>query len=327
MKFFIEQKALLAAIKSAVKFTHPRSPLPILSYGLLRVEESGVITMTASDMDHWLTLPLDGAAAEPGIYAVPLQLLTQLTRFLSGPLIITGEEESITVAAGEDSFTMVTVPATDYPAPPLFEATSSATLDMVKLRAMVKAVSPSCNDQDDYCRAVMTGMNMILRPGSFGLVATDGRRLSSVFSACDQAPEASIVIRGATLRAFTAIMRAEPLTLAIGATHAALEGWNITEDGLGWVADTPYLGKARGFLSAEVAGTAGMVIGFNGRYLLEGLSAIKGSTVEWCFQGIDAKSTLLRPVDSGDFISHDLVLMPVKLRDVAEELDNDWKAA
>lgn len=81
--------------------------------------------------------------------------------------------------------------------------------------------------------------------------------------------------------------------------------------------NTPDLGES--IITVDATGVGDQIppVGWNGKYVLDGLSVIDTEEVVWEIQG-DVKSSVLRPADSEDFR---YVLMPIKLRDVAADYE------
>lgn len=91
--------------------------------------------------------------------------------------------------------------------------------------------------------------------------------------------------------------------------------FQYSEESLLIESNTPDLGESRIIVEATGEGDQVPPVGWNGKYVLDGLSVIDTEEVVWEIQG-DLKSSVLRPADSEDFR---YVLMPIKLRDVAAD--------
>lgn len=92
----------------------------------------------------------------------------------------------------------------------------------------------------------------------------------------------------------------------------------FSEDALHLSANTPDLGSGDERLPVVFDGDE-LTIGFNGKYLVDGLSALDCEEIQFDLQE-DTKSAVIRPL--GD-TSYDYVVMPVKLRDVAEDFEKE----
>lgn len=83
-------------------------------------------------------------------------------------------------------------------------------------------------------------------------------------------------------------------------------------------ANTPDLGSGDERLPIIYEGDD-LVIGFNGKYLVDGLGVLDSEEIQFDLQE-ETKSAVIRPL--GD-TSYDYVVMPVKLRDVAEDFERE----
>lgn len=92
----------------------------------------------------------------------------------------------------------------------------------------------------------------------------------------------------------------------------------FSDDTLYLSANTPDLGSGDERLPIVYEGEE-MTIGFNGKYLVDGLTVLDCEEVQLDLQE-ENKSAVLRPL--GD-TSYDYVVMPVKLRDIAEDFERE----
>lgn len=91
----------------------------------------------------------------------------------------------------------------------------------------------------------------------------------------------------------------------------------FTQDKLYLSANTPDLGSGEEFFPVVFSGEE-LVIGFNGKYLIDGLTVIDSDEVQFDLQE-DSKSAVLRVLEDN---SYRYVIMPIKLRDFSEELSD-----
>lgn len=89
-------------------------------------------------------------------------------------------------------------------------------------------------------------------------------------------------------------------------------------DSLQLSANTPDLGSGDEKLPVVFEGDP-LTIGFNGKYLVDGLGVLESEEIQFDLNE-ETKSAVIRPL--GD-TSYDYVVMPVKLRDIAEDYDRE----
>ena len=88
----------------------------------------------------------------------------------------------------------------------------------------------------------------------------------------------------------------------------------FSNDTLELSANTPDLGSGDEKLPVVYEGED-LTIGFNGKYLIDGLSVLESEEIQFDLQE-ETKSAVIRPLGDN---SYDYVVMPVKLRDVVQE--------
>ena len=92
----------------------------------------------------------------------------------------------------------------------------------------------------------------------------------------------------------------------------------FSDDTLGLSANTPDLGSGEEKLPVIFEGDP-LTIGFNGKYLVDGLAVLDTEEIQFDLQE-ETKSAVIRPLAD---TTYDYVVMPVKLRDVAEDLERE----
>lgn len=92
----------------------------------------------------------------------------------------------------------------------------------------------------------------------------------------------------------------------------------FSDDTLSLSANTPDLGSGEERLPVVFEGDP-LTIGFNGKYLVDGLGVLEAEEIQFDLQE-DTKSAVIRPL--GD-TTYDYVVMPIKLRDLAEDFERE----
>ena len=102
MKFKTSQQELNRALTFVSRAVTARSTMPILKGILLAADESGTLTMTASDMDLSIEKKIGVTVSEPGSIVLPAKLFTDIIRKLPSEDVVTPNfvESSSTVTPG-----------------------------------------------------------------------------------------------------------------------------------------------------------------------------------------------------------------------------------
>jgi len=137
---------------------------------------AGALTLSCFDYDVSARLRIDADVAEPGRALVPGRLLAEIVRSLPGTVAeFTSDAESVGLSCGSAEFTLVSLPAEDYPALPEPPA-AVGTVDGEVLAAAAIQVTPAAS-RDDTLPA-LTAVCLDIDGETLTLAATDRYRLA-----------------------------------------------------------------------------------------------------------------------------------------------------
>ena len=193
MKFRTQRNSLLDALSKTVPIAERRSPLPILSH-ILIIAEQGQLTLTATDLEVGLRLVFECEVEQTGQIAVPSKKLLEITRELSSTEldVESTDQNRIKLTSGESDFQLAAMDASDYPAFPAFDNTTSALIDAKKLAYMIeKTIFASSNDES---RLNLNGVLFEPNDDKMKLIATDGHRLAFINDVVGLSLESSIIV-------------------------------------------------------------------------------------------------------------------------------------
>jgi DNA polymerase-3 subunit beta len=173
----IERKALHWALGTVARAVNAKTTLPILSNILLSPGTDG-LELTATDLEIGVTARVaaeikDDAAS----LTVPAKTLAELVEKLpDGPLAIKIEDGNrAKVTFGRSSYSLLGLPAEEYPPLPEVGSESGLTLPGGTLARLLRRVLPAvCNDDT---RPILTAVEWHLADGRLRLAATDTHRV------------------------------------------------------------------------------------------------------------------------------------------------------
>lgn len=227
MQIVIEREKLLTPLSLVAGVVERRQTLPILSYLLLRADGQG-IHMTGTDLEVELLAAAAGRVDQPGEVTVPARKFLDICRALpeNATITVARQEERVVVRSGRSRFTLVTLPASDFPTVGVDSFTSLLTIPAGTLRQVFESTA-FCMAQQDV-RYYLNGLYLELSETQLRAVATDGHRMAI----CDEAstggpqnPLQCIVPR----KAVQEILRLLPsdeesvVTIRIDSNHLRLE--------------------------------------------------------------------------------------------------------
>ncbi|HEY3266387.1 MAG TPA: DNA polymerase III subunit beta [Armatimonadota bacterium] len=186
-----------------------KSTLPILMNVLVRTQEGGM-EIVGSDMEIWIRRRLPAQVQEEGAFTASARLATEIVNALpdSHVQIVADGQGSVTLTCERSSFDLVGLPADQYPSLPQVGDDRKFTMKAGDLRVMIQQVAFAASS--DEARAIMTGINMILKDGRVTMAATDGHRLAVRHMACESLTfEATAIIPARALNELARTLPAE----------------------------------------------------------------------------------------------------------------------
>ena len=174
MKFRIDRDALAEAVAWVARALPARPVVPVLSGMLL--DAAGGLALSCFDYDVSARAEVGAEVLEPGTALVPGRLLAEITRSLAGAQAeFEDDADSVRLTCGSAEFTLVKLPAEEYPALPELPP-SAGTVEGAHLAAAVSQVVPSASKDDTL--PMLTGVYAQIEGETITLAATDRYRLA-----------------------------------------------------------------------------------------------------------------------------------------------------
>jgi DNA polymerase III subunit beta len=174
VKIGVDRDALADAVAWTARALPARPALPVLA--CMRLEAAADLTLSSFDYDVSAQASIPVAAEDEGTVLVSGRLLAEITRSLPArPVEISADGPRATLTCGSATFTLLTMPAEDYPTlPEMPPAVGSVGSD-----AFASAVSQSATAaaRDDTLPG-LTGVRIEIENDRLTLVSTDRYRLA-----------------------------------------------------------------------------------------------------------------------------------------------------
>jgi DNA polymerase III subunit beta len=177
MKLEATREQLLKPLQHVIGAVERRQTLPILSNVLVTARDKE-LNLTATDLEVELSVQAALPAETPGRVTLPARKLHDILRALpeEGTVTLTVEGEKATVRCGRSRFTLVTLPADDFPTLEDLPFSGDLRLPQGALRHLIDRTHFAMAQQD--VRYYLNGLLLEVDPGLLRLVATDGHRLA-----------------------------------------------------------------------------------------------------------------------------------------------------
>src|SRR5208337_1616987 len=116
MKLSAEREKLLGPLQAVIGVVERRQTMPVLANVLLSVAR-GQLSITATDLEVELVAATEVTVQEDGDITVPGRKFLDILRALpeKAAVAITLEGEKVVIKAGRSRFSLVTLPASEFP--------------------------------------------------------------------------------------------------------------------------------------------------------------------------------------------------------------------
>jgi len=157
MKFVIPKETLSQLITNIQNIVSHKPTIPILSNFLIEVE-SGVLTVTATDLTVGMRCHGDAKVIEEGAITLPAKRFFQLTKELTAPSLemSSSDGETSELKAGTSKFKFHGMHQRDFPSLPDLNAANSFEMEQKVLKEMLFRTSFAASREDS--RYVLTGI-------------------------------------------------------------------------------------------------------------------------------------------------------------------------
>ncbi len=176
MKFRIEREVLADAVTWVARGLPSRPSAPVLAGVLVEADRAGTITLSGFDYEVSARVTVPADVEEDGTVLVMGRLLAEISRNLPPrPVEIATEGNKVSVTCGSSRFSLLQMPAADYPTLPSAPESSGSIEGDVFTHA-VQQVAIAADRGDTL--PILTGVRMQIDGDKVTLLATDRYRLA-----------------------------------------------------------------------------------------------------------------------------------------------------
>lgn len=177
MKIICNKSALLTGVNTVLKAVPARTTMPILECILIDTT-SGVIKLTANDMDLGIETTVDGDVLDKGCIALEAKLFSEIVRKLpdSEVTIETDDNNKALIKCEKAKFNIAGKDGEDFVALPEIEKAHFITLSQFSLKEIIRQTIFSISDNES--NRMMSGELLQIDQDQLRLVSLDGQRIS-----------------------------------------------------------------------------------------------------------------------------------------------------
>src|SRR5512134_3585403 len=180
MELVVRKNDLLKELSLLQGIVERKNTIPILANVLIEASKDG-ISLLATDLDVGLKSKCEGTVTKPGTLTLPAKKLFEIVSALPDTEIRIEEEKggkSVTIAADRFESRIQTLPASEFPTPPTDLGNAEATLPGAAVKRLISHTRFAIASEDT--RYFLNGAQLVLRPDTMSMVATDGHRLAFI---------------------------------------------------------------------------------------------------------------------------------------------------
>lgn len=174
--FSCEKALLQEAISTAIPAVSAKSTIPALA-GLLLQAEHG-LTISGYDMQIGIRTDVSAAVVSPGDVVLDARLFDNIIRQMPDDVVTLSADEkcNVRLTCGDADFSILGLPASDYPDLPDVEDDYAVTLPRKTLKAMIEETSFAISTNES--RPIHTGALFEAADMALTMAAVDGFRLA-----------------------------------------------------------------------------------------------------------------------------------------------------
>ena len=220
MKLLCSREKLVEAVSNVQRTVSTKSSIPALEGILLRAAGTQ-LTLCGYDLELGMTTSIEASCTEEGAVVLSARLFGDIVRRLPGDTVqIAVDDKNITaIESGASEFSIVGIPADEYPDLPSISDQSSVTLSQSLLKSMIRQTIFAVAESD--AKPIHTGTLFEIGGGKIRLISVDGYRLAirEENAVCEE--ELSFVVPGKTLGEVSKLLHEDDsmLELRVGRRH------------------------------------------------------------------------------------------------------------
>ncbi len=225
MKLSVSRETLLKPLQAVIGVVERRQTMPILANVLLVVKD-GQVAVTGTDLEVELVATVDVEVEAAGEITVPGRKLLDICRALpeSAEVSISVSGEKLNVKSGRSRFSLMTLPAAEFPRVGDINAGQSLSISQSTLAKLLNKTHFSMAQQD--VRYYLNGLLLETGKNWLRAVATDGHRLALCEVELDEQkiPEQQVIVpRKGVLELQRLIGGEGELQIELGSNHIRIQ--------------------------------------------------------------------------------------------------------
>ena len=221
MKVVCGQKKLSHALYNTQRCVAAKSSIAALEGILLRTLPQK-LELTGYDMEMAMVVSIEAEVEERGEIVLSAKLFSEIVRMLpeDEPVIISVDERlTASITCGETHYTILGIPAHEFPELPAIQNTDSMEIDGKLLSGMIRQTKFAAAVGDT--NPVHTGVMFEITPGQLRMIAVDGYRMAIRTEPVDIERQLSFIVPAKALGEVEKLTvdETETISIMVGKRH------------------------------------------------------------------------------------------------------------
>lgn len=221
MKFYCDKNEFSESVSIVQRIVSTKSTLPALE-GILIKASNDLLTLISNDLEIGIITSIPAKVTEPGDIVLNAKLFSEILRKLPDEKVYISSDEKLltTVTSGVSEFTILGIPASEFPETPALSECENFSVTQGILSGMLRQTN-FCISTDDT-KPVHTGSLFELSNGYIRIVSVDGFRLAIRTEKIQNDLTKKFVVPGKTLSEVLKMLSPDsddPVEMKIGKKH------------------------------------------------------------------------------------------------------------
>ncbi|MBQ8599321.1 MAG: DNA polymerase III subunit beta [Oscillospiraceae bacterium] len=230
MKIVCQKALLVDAVSNVSRAVSGKSPIPALEGILIKASE-GEITLVGYDLEIGIITKAEADVRESGQIVIPARLLLDIIRKIPSETISIScdDKQMCMIKGGVSEFTILGIPASDYPELPAVDESSNLVLKQGVLKSMIDQTLFAIATTDS--KPVHTGSLFDIKKENITLVSVDGYRLALRKEPFIADQDYSFIVPGKTLGEVSKLLKEEEneVCMVVSSKHIVfkIDGYQV----------------------------------------------------------------------------------------------------
>lgn len=229
MKFTVHKGDITEAVSNIQRAVSTKTSIPALE-GILLTAGEGSLELCAYDLELGITTIIPAQVKEEGKSVLSAKIFSDIVRRTPDDSITVSVDEKnmASIESGNSFFTIIGIPAVEFPELPRLSDATSISLPTDVLKSMIRQTVFAVAESD--AKPIHQGSLFSIENGSLDVVSVDGYRLAKRTEPVEFDGDISFVVPGKTLSELLRLLKdsEDPVEISVASRHIMFKKDNYT---------------------------------------------------------------------------------------------------